>query len=66
MRLEIELRCTLFPLIILEMFLGVHLWKIQLIGHDFGQAHTCLYKIPDSACHSKNQAMELKELSLDL
>ena len=34
----------------------------------FGKAHTCLYKVPqiDSACQSKNQAMKLKELSVEL
>ena len=44
MRLEIELRCILFPLITLEMFLqlGVHLWYIQLIGHDL-ERHTPVY-----------------------
>ena len=34
----------------------------------FGKAHTCLFIGPtvDSACQSKNQAMRLKELSVDL
>ena len=47
MRLKIELRCILFPLMILEMFLqlGVHLRKIQLMGHDL-ERHTCLYMVP--------------------
>ena len=34
----------------------------------FGKAHTCLYKGPtvDSACQSKNQAIRLKELSVEV
>ena len=32
--------------------------------HDL-ERHTCLYKV-DSACHSKNQAMRLKELFVEL
>jgi hypothetical protein len=62
MRLEIELRCILLPLIILEMFLQLH-WTPtainQLIG--YGTVYARSY-----SRQSKNQAMRLKELSLVL
>ena len=38
MRLEIEVRCTLFPLIILEMFLQLD-WRTRVIGNDSEKAH---------------------------
>ena len=70
MRLEIELRGILFPLIILEMLLQLYWSPPVVISIDwtlFGKAHTCLYKGPtvDSACQSKNQAMRSKELSVE-
>ena len=49
MRLEIELRCILFPLIILEMFLQLD-WSPPVVKSIdwtwFGKAHSCLYKVP--------------------
>ena len=77
MRLEIELRCILFPLIILEMFLQLD-WSPPLVNSIdwtwFGKTptwlfeSTCLYKGPtvDSACQSKNHAMRPKELPVEL
>ena len=71
MRPEIKLRCILFPLIILEMFLQLD-WSPPVVKSIdwtwFGKAHTCLYKGPivDSACQSKNQAMRSMDLSLEL
>ena len=48
MRLEIELRCILFPLIILEMFLQLD-WIPPVVNSIdwtlLGKAHTCLYKV---------------------
>jgi hypothetical protein len=58
MRIEIELGCILFPLIILEMFLQldcsppvVHSidWKL------FGKAHTCLYEVPQLTVHVRTK-----------
>jgi hypothetical protein len=57
MRLEIELGCILFPLIILI---------IQLIGHWKGTHLSISGPTFDSACQSKNQATRLKELSVEL
>ena len=54
MRLEIEFRCILFPLIILEMFLQLDLSPpvLNLIDWTwFGKAHTWLYKVPQLAVH---------------
>ena len=49
MRLEVKRRCIPFPLVIhwssLRCFynlIGVHLWEIQLIGHDL-ERHTPVY-----------------------
>jgi hypothetical protein len=53
MRLGIELRCILFPLIILEMFLQVD-WSSPVVNSI------------DWKCQFKNQAMRSKELSIDL
>ena len=51
MRLEIELRCILFPLIILEKFLQLD-WNPPVVNSIdwtwFGKAHTCLYKMSHS------------------
>jgi hypothetical protein len=66
MRLEIELRCILFTLTILEMFLQLD-WSSPVVNlHDLDMI--CLYKGPtvDSACQSKNQARRSKELSVEL
>ena len=42
---QIELKCILFPLIILEMFLQLRV--VNLVDLTcFGKAHTCLYKVP--------------------
>ena len=62
MRLEIELRCILFPLIILEMFLqfGVHLWCIQLIGHDL-ERHTPVY-IRSHSCQCMSEQNPSREV----
>ena len=49
MRLEIELRCILFPLILLEMF-------VQIDWTWFGKAHTCLYKVPQLTVHVRAKA----------
>ena len=68
---SIELRCILFPLIILEMFLQLD-WSLSVVNSIdwtlFGKAYTCLYKGPtvDGACQRKNQAMRSKELSVEL
>ena len=53
MRLEIELKCILLTLIILEMFL-----QLESVC---GKGPTV-----DSACQSKNQAMRAKELFVEL
>uniref|UniRef100_A0AAZ3SDA0 Transposase Tc1-like domain-containing protein n=1 Tax=Oncorhynchus tshawytscha TaxID=74940 RepID=A0AAZ3SDA0_ONCTS len=39
-----------------------------MMGHDFGKARTYLYMVPQWTvyCQSKNQAMRLKELSVEL
>ena len=54
MRLEIERRCILFPLIILEMFLQLN-WSSPVVNSIdwklFGKAHTCLYKVPQLTVH---------------
>ena len=54
MKLKIELRCILFPLIILEMFLQLN-WSPPLVNSVdwtwFGKAHTCLYKVPQLTVH---------------
>ena len=54
MRLEIELRYTLFPLIILEMFLQLD-WRPPVVNsidwRSFGKTHTCLYKGPQLTVH---------------
>ena len=65
MRLEIELRCILFPLIVLEMFLQLD-WSPPVVNSIdwtwFGKAHTCLYTVPQLTVHvrTKNQAMRSK------
>ena len=56
MRLEIEIRCILFPLIILEMFLQLD-WSPPVVNSNdwtwFGKAHThtCLYNVPQLIVH---------------
>jgi hypothetical protein len=71
MRLEIELRFTLFPLIILEMFQQLD-WSPPVVNSIdwtwFGKAHTYPYKVSQLTVHVrvKNQAMRLKELSVEL
>jgi hypothetical protein len=45
MRLQIELRCILFPLIILEMFLQLD-WSPAVV-----KVHTCPYKVPQLTAH---------------
>ena len=49
MRLEFELRYSLFPLIMLEMFLQLE-WSQPVVNSidwtSFGKAHTCLYNVP--------------------
>ena len=54
MWLKIELRCILFPLIILEMFLQLD-WSPPVVNSIdwtwFGKAHTCLYKVPQLTVH---------------
>ena len=70
MRLEIELRCIQFPLIILEMFIQLD-WSPPVVNSIdwtcFRKAHTCLYKVPQLLVHvkAKNQAMSSKELSVE-
>ncbi len=53
-----ELRCILFPLIILEMFLQLD-WSPPVVhGVDwtwFGKVHTCLYKVPQLTEHVRAQ-----------
>ena len=68
MRLEIELRCIL--LIILKMFLKLD-WSPPVVSSIdwtwFGKAHlSILAPTVDCACQSKNQAMRLKELFVEL
>ncbi|KAL0183511.1 hypothetical protein M9458_019207, partial [Cirrhinus mrigala] len=55
MTLKIELRCILFSLIILNMFLQLD-WSPPVVNS----------VAVNSACQSTNQAMQSKELSLDL
>jgi hypothetical protein len=54
MRLEIELRCILFPWIILEMFLQLD-WSPPVVNSIvwtwFGKAHTCLYTVDKCMCN---------------
>jgi hypothetical protein len=70
MSLKIELRCILFPLIILEMFLQLD-WSppvvYSIVWTWFGKVHTCLYKVPQLTMdvREKNEAMRLKELSVE-
>ena len=70
MRLEIELRCILFQLIILEMFLQLGSPPVvnSIASTWFGKKHTGLYTVPQLTVHvrEKNQAMRLKELSAEL
>ena len=69
MRLDIELRCILFPLIILEMFLQLEIPPVvnYIDWTRFRKEHTCIQGPTfDSACQSKNQAMRSKELSVEL
>ena len=58
MKLKIELRCILFPLIILEMFLQLN-WSPPVVNSVdwtwFGKAHTCLYKVPQLTVHVRAQ-----------
>ena len=69
MRFEIELRCILFALIILEMFLQLY-WSPPVFNSLdwtwFGKAHICLYKEPQLTLQSKTQAMRSKEFSVEL
>ena len=59
MKLEIELRCILFPL---EMCLQLD-WSPPVVNAIdwtwFGNAHTCLYKVPQLTVHvrAKKQAI---------
>ena len=54
MRLEIELICILFPLIILEMVLQLE-WSPPVVNSIdwtlFGKAHACLYKVTQKTVH---------------
>ena len=63
MRLEIELRCILFPLIILEMFLQLD-WSPSVVNSIdwtwFGKAHTCLYKVPQLTVHVREKRLEVE------
>jgi hypothetical protein len=56
MRLEVELRCILFPLIILEMFLQLD-WSPPAINSTdwtgFGKAH--IYKVPQLTVHVREK-----------
>ena len=58
MRREIELRCILFPLIILEMFLQQG-WSPPVVNSIdrtwFGKALTCLYKVPQLTGHVREK-----------
>ena len=54
MTLKIELRCILFPLIILEMFLQLD-WQISVDWTLFGNARTCLFKVPQLTVHVRAQ-----------
>jgi hypothetical protein len=55
-RPEIELRCIMFPLVILEKFLQLD-WSPPVVNSIdwtrlvFGMAHTCLYKVPQLTVH---------------
>ena len=53
---QIELRCILLPLIILELFLQLH-WSSAMVNSIdltlFGKAHTCLYKVPQLTVHAR-------------
>ena len=59
MRLEIELRCILFPLIILEMFLQLD-WSTPVVN-----SIDWTYKVPQLTVHvrAKTKAITSKELS---
>ena len=54
MRLENELSCILFPLIILERFLQL-VWSPPVVNSSdwtwFGKAHTCRYKVSQLTVH---------------
>ena len=54
MRHEIALRCILFTLIILEMFLQFD-WSSPVVNSidwtGFGKEHPCLYKVPQLTVH---------------
>jgi hypothetical protein len=54
MRLKIELRCILSPLIMLEMFLQLD-WSPPVVNSidwtRFGKANSCLYKVPQLTVH---------------
>jgi hypothetical protein len=55
---KMELRCILFPLIILEMFLQIDWSPPVVYSIDwtwFGQAHTCLYKVPQLTVHVREK-----------
>jgi hypothetical protein len=56
MRFQIDLRCILFPFIILEMFLKLD-WNPSVVNSIdwtwFGKAHTCLYKVPQLTVYVK-------------
>ena len=60
MRLEIELRCIRFPLIVLEMLLQLD-WSLSVekyIGWtSFGKAHTGLFKVPQLTEHVRAKTM---------
>jgi hypothetical protein len=53
MRLKIELRCILIPLIVLEMFRPPVVNSIDWTW--FGKAHTCLYKLPQLTVHVRTK-----------
>ena len=64
MRLEIEPRCILFPLIAFEMFLQLD-WSPPMVNSInwtcFGKAHGCLYKVPQLTVHvSKKPSNEVE------
>ena len=54
MRLEIELKCILFPLVIIEMFLQLDWSPLVVLSNDWtwlGKTHTCVYKVPQFTVH---------------
>uniref|UniRef100_A0AAZ3S2L1 Poly [ADP-ribose] polymerase n=1 Tax=Oncorhynchus tshawytscha TaxID=74940 RepID=A0AAZ3S2L1_ONCTS len=72
MRLEIEFRRILFPLIILEMFLQLD-WNPSVVNSinctRFGKAHICLYKVPQLTVHIRANTKEygaIDDVDIDL